>query len=386
MDRANIVIIGGGVIGCAIAMELAAAHRDVFVLEAAPHVGMGASTRNSGVLHSGIYYTPGSLKARLCVEGNRLSHEFCEANSVPLHRTGKIVIATEQNQVHALEELAERGRTNGVSGLEVIDRGAMKAREPHVSGVAALSVPSASIVSAEELVKAYARIAAQRGANIVTRALVTGLEARNGVIEVTVEIGEAVGHGTGIAAEKIEAACVINSAGLYADEIAAMLGNLQYRIYPVRGEYCEVVKSRADLVRGLVYPLPHAHGMSLGVHLTRTVWGTVLVGPTAHYVEEKTDYEKNRLPVEEFVRMAHPLLPELRASDLRLAYSGLRAKLVPPLDASGNEPATGAVDWVIRRDPATPRAIHLIGMESPGLTSALAIARHIAPMVAETLS
>lgn len=386
MDRANIVIIGGGVIGCAIAMELAAAHRDVFLLEAAPHAGMGASTRNSGVLHSGIYYAPGSLKARLCVEGNRLSHEFCDAHGVPMHRTGKLVVATQESELHALEELARRGRTNGVSGLQIVDRAAIRAREPHISGIAALRVPSASIVSAEELVKAYARIAANRGASIVTRARVTALASRGDAIEVSVEIGEAGGHGTGIALEKIEAACVINSAGLYADEVAAMLGNLRYRIYPVRGEYCEVVKSRADLVRGLVYPLPHEHGMSLGVHLTRTVWDTVLVGPTARYVDEKTDYEKNRLPVEEFVRMAHPLLPELRVEDLRLAYSGLRAKLVPPLDASGNEPATGAVDWVITRDPEAANAIHLIGMESPGLTSALSIARYVAPMVAETLA
>ena len=386
MDRANIVIIGGGVIGCAIAMELAAAHRDLFLLEAAPRVGMGASTRNSGVLHSGIYYTPGSLKARLCVEGNRLSHEFCGAHGVPMRRTGKFVVATQQSETPALEELAARGRTNGVQGLRIVDRAEIAAREPHISGVAALWVPSASIVSAEELVKAYARIAADRGAHIVTHARVVAMESRGNSIEVSVEIGDAGGHGTGVALEKIEAGCVINSAGLYADEVAAMLGNLHYRIYPVRGEYCEVVKSRADLVRGLVYPLPHTHGMSLGVHLTRTVWDSVLLGPTAHYVSEKTDYEKNRLPIEEFVRMAHPMLPDLRVDDLRLAYSGLRAKLVPPLDATGNEPATGAVDWVITRDPGAPRAIHLVGMESPGLTSAQAIARHIAPMVGEALA
>jgi len=386
VDRANIVIIGGGVIGCALAMELAAAHRDVFVLESAPRVGMGASTRNSGVLHSGIYYTPGSHRAILCLEGNRLSHEFCDAHSVPLRRTGKLVVATQQSEIPALEALAARGRTNGVAGLELVDGAAIHAREPHVNGIAALWVPSASIVSAEEMVKAYARVATERGAHIVTHARVTALEQRKESIEVSVEIGEAGGHGTGVASEKIEASCVINSAGLYADEVAAMLGNLHHRIYPVRGEYCEVVKSRADLVRGLVYPLPHSQGMSLGVHLTRTVWDTVLVGPTAHYVEEKTDYEKNRLPVEEFVHMAHPLLPELRAEDLRLAYSGLRAKLAPPLDASGNEPATAAADWIITRDPGAPRAIHLIGMESPGLTSALAIARYVAPMVNETLS
>jgi L-2-hydroxyglutarate oxidase LhgO len=164
-----------------------------------------------------------------------------------------------------------------------------------------------------------------------------------------------------------------------------MLGTTGYRIYPVRGEYAEIVRGRADLVRGLVYPLPHPEGMSLGVHLTRTVWDTVLVGPTARYVARKDDYESDRLPIEEFVRRAHSLLPGLKAEDMRLAYSGLRAKLVPPRDASGNEPAGPAPDFVITRDSAVPAAIHLIGFESPGLTSCLAIARHVAKLAAETL-
>ena len=165
-----------------------------------------------------------------------------------------------------------------------------------------------------------------------------------------------------------------------------MLGFSKYRIYPVRGEYCELIRSRSDLVRGLVYPLPHPEGMSLGVHLTKTLWDTVLVGPTARYVQEKDDYEKDRLPIEEFARMAQALLPELRVEDLRLAYSGLRAKLVPPRDPSGSEPGGGPADFVITRDPRVHAAIHLIGIESPGLTSALAIARYVAPMATETLS
>jgi glycerol-3-phosphate dehydrogenase len=140
----------------------------------------------------------------------------------------------------------------------------------------------------------------------------------------------------------------------------------------------EVVRARADLVNALVYPLPHHDRLSLGVHLTRTLWGTVLVGPTAHYIEDKNDYERNRLPLEEFFEDAHGLLPELRPEDLRLAYSGIRPKLVPP-------DGRGMVDFVIARDPSYPRAIHLVGIESPGLTSAPAIAKHVAPLVSETL-
>ena len=157
-----------------------------------------------------------------------------------------------------------------------------------------------------------------------------------------------------------------------------MLGNHSYRIYPVRGEYAEVVRGRADLVNALVYPLPHHDRLSLGVHLTKTLWGTVLVGPTAHYIDDKNGYERNRLPLEEFLRDAQGLLPELRLEDLRLAYSGIRPKLVPP---GGKEMA----DFVITRDPVHPRAIHLVGIESPGLTSAPAIARYVVPLVTETL-
>ncbi|MGH9593942.1 MAG: NAD(P)/FAD-dependent oxidoreductase, partial [Bryobacteraceae bacterium] len=332
MDRANIVVIGGGVVGCAVAMELAARWPDVFLLESLPHLGMASSTRNSGVLHSGIYYEPGSLKARLCVEGNRIAYDFCEAHGVPHRRCGKLVVAGHPGEEHVLEELAANGRTNGVEHLEIIGPEEIRRREPHIAGVAALHVPSAGIVSAEDLVKAYARVARDRGANTLTHARVIALQPGTGSIQVTVEIGGDADRGADGGArtrETMEARCVVNCAGLYSDEVAAMLGFTRYRIYPVRGEYCELVRARADLVRGLVYPLPHPEGMSLGVHLTRTLWNTVLVGPTARYVAEKDDYEGDRLPVEEFARRAASLLPELRVEDLRLAYSGLRAKLVP---------------------------------------------------------
>jgi glycerol-3-phosphate dehydrogenase len=377
MDRVNVVIIGGGVVGCAIAYELSARVEDVFLVEQTPRLGMATSTRNSGVIHSGIYYPPAFLKARLCVEGNRLTKEFCAAHGVPHKNCGKLVVASHNSGIPELEKLAENGRMNGVEGLKLVGPERIRQREPHIQAVAALEVPSTAIVSAEELVKTFARLSADRGAHILTNARVGNLEPQPDCVVVEIEMGDPA-DGGGITKETVEARCVINSAGLYADEVAAMLGNHSYRIYPVRGEYAEVVRTRADLVNALVYPLPHHDRLSLGVHLTKTLWGTVLVGPTARYVTEKNDYERDRLPVEEFLRDAQGLLPELRLEDLRLAYSGLRPKLVPP-------EGKGMADFVIARDPSHPRVIHLVGIESPGLTSAPAIARYVAPLASETL-
>lgn len=367
MDRANVVIIGGGVVGCAIAAAISRTRADVFVLEAMPKVGMGASTRNSGVIHSGLYYTPGSLKARHCVRGNQLTYEFCAAHSVPHRLTGKLVVATNEKEEQELPALVEKGRANGVEGLRIVDAAGIRAREPHIASHAAIEVLSTGIVLSEELVKAYARVATGQGASIVPHARVTRLEPQSDCIRVTSEAGE------------IEARCVVNSAGLFADEVAALLKPTTYRIYPVRGDYCEVVKPKAHLVNALVYPLPHPDHLSLGVHFTRTLWDTFLVGPTARYIEDKNDYESNPEPVEEFARRAKLLLPAIEAADLRPAHSGIRAKLVPP---GGQGPA----DFIIERDADFSRVIHLVGIESPGLTSAPSIAEQVSAMIAETLA
>jgi glycerol-3-phosphate dehydrogenase len=369
MDQANIVIIGGGVVGCAIACAASARWKDVFLLEQMPKLGMGASTRNSGVIHSGIYYPPGSLKARHCLRGNRLTYEFCNAHGVPHRNTGKLIVAISEAQRETLEQLMANGRANGVEGLRIVDRAAILTREPHVEGVAAIDVPSTGIVSSEDLVKGYARIATEQGADIVTHAKVNRLDPKSGVVRVTSQAGE------------IETRCLVNSAGLFADEVAAMMGSdmAKHKIYPVRGEYCELVRARSDMVRGLVYPLPHPEGLSLGLHLTKTLWGTVLLGPTAHYISDKNDYEGDRPPVEEFVRMARPLLPELRREDLVPAFSGIRAKLAPP----GSHHAE---DYIIARDPRFLNVIQLMGIESPGLTAAPSIAEQVVEMMGEVLA
>ena len=370
------MIIGGGVVGCAIASELSSRWNNVFLLEALPRLGMGASSRNSGVIHSGLYYAPGSLKARHCVRGNALTYEFCAAHDIPHRNTGKIVVASTHDEESTLAALVETGRTNGVEGLRVIDGAAIRAREPHVGGVQAIEVPSTGIVASEELVKAYARVATDQGAHIVTNARVERLEPLADGIRVTSSAGE------------VEARCVINSAGLFSDEVAAMLGSemARHRIYPVRGEYCEFVREKQDWIRGLVYPLPHTDGVSLGTHFTKTLWGSVLVGPTARYIADKNDYEKNREPTEYFAKLARILLPGVQASDLTPAYSGIRAKLIPPPGSAGTSFTKSAADFIIERDPEFPAVVQLMGIESPGLTSAPSIAEHVRGLVGEILA
>jgi glycerol-3-phosphate dehydrogenase len=386
MDQINILIIGGGAVGCAIAAEVSAHWPDVFVVERLPRVGMATSTRNSGVIHSGIYYSPGSLKARHCLEGSRLTYSFCEKHKVAHRRTGKLVVAADAREQIELEKLRRRGQENGVEGLRLIGPAEIREREPHIAGVAALDVPSTGIVSAEELVRAYARVAAEQGANIVTRAKVISLNATAGGIRAEVKIGDEPGANDNggrhadAASEVIEARCVINAAGLYADDVAALAGNHSWEIYPVRGEYCEMRGPQTALINGLVYPLPHADGLSLGMHFTKTIWDTVLIGPTARHVKEKDDYERERWSVADFVAGAQKLLPEIKEADLQLAYSGLRPKLVPP----GSEHAMA--DFVIERDKNVPQMIHLVGIDSPGLTAAPSIATQVRKMAAEILN
>jgi len=375
MDQANLLIIGGGVVGCAIAHAVSQRWQDVFLVEQFPKLGMATSTRNSGVNHSGIYYPKNSLKARYCVEGNRLTYEFCVKHNVPFRHCGKLVVAADAQEEAELLALKKRGEDNGVEGLRLIDAGEIRKREPHIQGHAALDVPSTGIVSAEALVHTYARLATNQGAHIVNRAKVTSLKPSGQTIRVGLRIGDEEDS----QAETIEARCVINAAGLYADEVAALLGNHSWKIYPVRGEYCEVRGPRSALVNNLVYPLPHSDGLSLGVHFTKTLWGTFLVGPTATYVDRKDNYEKDRLPISDFAHSAKSLLPEIEEKDLQLGYSGLRPKLVPP---GGH----GIADFVITRDATVPQAIHLVGIESPGLTAAPSIAQHVAQLVSEILN
>jgi glycerol-3-phosphate dehydrogenase len=366
VEIANIVIIGGGVVGTAIAAEVSRHFDDVFLLEALPRLGLGTSTRNSGVIHAGIYYRPGSLKAFHCVRSVRMLYQFCAAHNVPHQRTGKLIVVDSEDQLPALQELKQRGEQNGVEGLEIVESSFIRRIEPNVVSPIAIYSPHTGIVEAEELIKAITRIAQSNGAHILTGTRVIEVGIKNGLAVIQTE------------REKVAARVVINAAGLYSDEIARMFGFVKHTIHPCRGEYAVLPPGRSHLVNGLVYPLPLPTGHGLGVHFTKNLAGTLLLGPNARYVKSKENYESDRAELISFYESAVKMVPSLRLEDLRLSYTGIRPRLLPEHDHS-------FADFVIEHDPQWPFVIHCIGIESPGLTSCLSIGESVSEMVCEII-
>jgi L-2-hydroxyglutarate oxidase LhgO len=364
MNEIDIAVIGGGVVGLSCALTLAESGATVCVIERESRPGRGQSTHNSGVIHAGIYYPPGSLKARLCIDGRERLFEFCERYSVTHQRCGKLLVAGDESEVPDLEALRARGVSNGATSLEMVDAGFVRRKEPHVRAVAAIWSPDTGIVETEALVGALTRLCREKEvAMLVGTAVVDAVASNSGIELVTPH-------------ERFVAHTVINAAGLYADDVSAMLGGTRFRIKPCRGEYAELAPSKRGLVNGLVYPLPHADGSGLGVHLTRTTWGSVLLGPTAKFQESKDDYEGDRLPLEAFLAPTRALLPDITLADLQPGGTGIRAKLHGPTEKFA--------DFLIERDSQNPNVIQVAGIESPGLTSCLAIGKLVANLYAHS--
>ncbi len=356
-------VIGGGVVGCAILRELSRYRLRVVLLERESDLAEGISKGNSGVIHAGFNVAPGSLKARLNVEGLDILYRLAAALGVPHRITGKLVVAVGEGDFPRLEELLDQGRRNGVAGLELVDRAAIERLAPGVRGLRALSSARTGIVSPYELTIALGESAAANGARVVLQAAVTSVEVRPDAFLLSTPRGV------------FAARWIVNAAGLDADDVAALAGIRVPRVFPSRGEYLITDKGAGSVLDMPVYPVPPRDDSFLGVHITPTLEGHVLLGPGSEAVADKRDTATTRAAVEKLQAEALALVPGLAGIPFIHAYAGLRPKLVDPRGGPGT------ADFLIEESASRPRWINLLGIESPGLTAAPAIALRVAGMI-----
>lgn len=366
MDRFDVAIIGGGAVGSAVAYVLGAYDLRVAVIEKELDVAMGASGRNSAVVHAGFNNRPGSLMAQLCVEGNRGFAALCRALDVPYRRTGKLVVGSGAEDARALEGLLRTGLANGCTGLSLLDGAAVSAREPHVRATAAMLSADTAIIDPFLYNIHLAECAVKNGVRYLLGREVTAIERRGGTFRITA------------GGETVEAGLIVNSAGLYADRVSAMAGDASFTIYPCRGEYYLLDKAAGQRLSMPVYPVPRPGVGGLGVHLTPTIDGNVLIGPSAEYVDGREETATTAPMLERLWQEAAQLHDGLDRRDIIGAYAGLRAKLV----ARGQE---NYGDFIIEESPRVEGLIQLVGIESPGLTASLPIARRVEAMVVRRL-
>jgi (S)-2-hydroxyglutarate dehydrogenase len=391
-EHCDLAIVGGGIVGLAVARELIARNprASVCVLEREAEIGTHQTGHNSGVIHAGVYYAPGSLKARLCVEGAREMYEYCEQRGIAHEPCGKVIVATDSSELQRLDELERRGRANGVPGLRRIDAAGIRELEPHARGVAGLHSPRTGIADFAAVARSYARDILDAGATVATGC---GVEAV-GVAGRSLRLTHA--HGS------TEAAHAVFCAGAWADRLAVAAGaDPDPRIVPFRGAYLRLAPERRHLVRSLIYPVPDPSLPFLGVHLTKHIDGDVLIGPTALMVGARDAYSlatvhprdlldtlawpgtwrmlanwwrtgvtelRHAAQRSAFVRAAARYVPDLQVGDVRPAFAGIRAQ------ALGRDGKL-VDDFVFSR---TERALHVRNAPSPAATSSLAIARYVA--------
>lgn len=387
----DVAVVGGGIVALAVARALSerVPRARLVLLEKEPVLGRHQTTHNSGVIHSGIYYRPGSAKACLCVEGARLMAEFCEAHAIPVNRCGKVIVAARPEEVDRLRALWERGVANGVAGLRWLDAAALREIEPHAAGLQAIHSPTTASVDFGAVAAALADDLAVRGVRVETRARVVAMSRRGQEWVVRTPRLE------------VRARAVINCAGLYADRVALLAGaRPDVRIIPFRGEYYFLRADRSRLVRGLIYPVPDPEFPFLGVHFTRTVHGRVEAGPNAVLAFAREGYRFTTVRGRElwwtlsypgfwamarrywrtgcyelyrslsrraFVRALQRLVPEVRSEDLVPGGSGVRAQAVA-------RDGTLVDDFRILEEAG---ALHVLNAPSPAATASLAIGRYL---------
>ena len=371
---AVITVIGAGVVGLAVAAQVSGKGKDVYILEKNETFGKETSSRNSEIIHAGIYYPEGSLKAETCVDGNAMLYEICRRYGIGHRKTGKLIVATEDEDVGKLEELLERGSRNGARGLKVLSRGEINKLEPNIEAVAAIFSPSSGTMDSHTLMRYFLSKAQGAGAKIAYKSNVIGIEKLSDGYEVTVE------NGSGSFPFKTE--ILINCAGLYSDRIAQLGGidinKAGYQLFYCKGEYFSVGNRKNRLIKRLIYPVPQPSGGGLGIHATLDLEGRMRLGPDARYVNE-IDYRVDESQRGLFYSSVKAFLPFIESDDLEPEMAGIRPKLQGPGDDFR--------DFVIKheQDRGLPGFINLIGIESPGLTSAPAIARYVESMVKELL-
>lgn len=383
----DVTIVGGGVVGVAVAVALAAPHRSVLLIERNVRLGLETSSRNSGVIHAGIYYPPGSQKARFCVAGRDALYRYCSERRIAHARIGKLIVATSEEDEATLLALQERARQNGVD-VSLLDADEVKKVEPHVAARTALLSRDTGIVDPLTLIAALWREAQDDGAQLVFGTEVVGLDACQGGFRVTsrpAAIPHAGGTGTAPPRDARPSSApgtrhtsriVVNAAGLESDTVAALAGidldAAGYRLHYIKGDYFSIARAKASLVSHLIYPVPPIRGHGLGVHLALDLVGRARLGPDAEWIDRRNptyaiDASKRR----HFFEAARGYLPFLEEHDLVPDMSGIRPSL--------RAPGSMEHDFVVEHETARglPGLVNLIGIESPGLTACFAIARHV---------
>lgn len=358
----DIIIIGSGVIGSAIARELSKYKLDVMVLEKELDVCQETSGRNSGVLHAGFNSKPGTLMAKYCVEGCLEFDEIAKELDVPFERTGKVVVGFTEKDKENLEKLIKIGEENGVPGLRMIGKNELAKLAPHVDGEFAMFSPMTGILDPFIYTIALAENAAKNGVEFYFDNEVHDVEKNDDVFSVYTNGGI------------YKSRWVINSAGLNSDKIAKLLGDKNYEIYPCRGEYFVLDKAAGNFLKLPAYPLPNPKEGGLGIHITPTIHGNVLIGPSTDYIDSNDDYSATMDIMDLLIKDGRKIFSHIKKEYFIRNFTGIRPKL------AGRE-IGGFSDFVIKESKNMKKAINLVGIESPGLTSSCPIARHVVNII-----